>query len=100
MLTVNFTENRQRFLNIVNEVLPGSHTITRKQIVAIVRGSHVGQTRWPAWLTDDKSLRAGRGEYTLPSLVRRIPLVKIDSLDGLGVVAPVADATSEPVSAS
>ncbi len=99
MLTVNFTENRQRFLNIVNEVLPGSHTITRKQIVAIVRGSHVGQTRWPAWLTDDKSLRAGRGEYTLPSLVRRIPLVKIDRLDGLGVVA-VADATSEPVSAS
>lgn len=99
MLTVNFTENRQRFLNIVNEVLPGSVTITRKQIVAIVRGSHVGQTRWPAWLTDDKSLRAGRGEYTLPSLVRRISLVKIDRLDGLGVVA-VADATSEPVSAS
>lgn len=94
MLTVNFTENRQRFLNIVNEVLPGSVTITRKQIVAIVRGSHVGQTRWPAWLTDDKSLRAGRGEYTLPSLVRRIPLVV--TLDS----APVADATSEPVSAS
>ncbi len=91
MLTVNFTENRQRFLNIVNEVLPGSHTITRKQIVAIVRGSHVGQTRWPAWLTDDKSLRAGRGEYTLPSLVRRADNVTLPV---------VADATSEPVSAS
>ena len=90
MLTVNFTENRQRFLNIVNEVLPGSHTITRKQIVAIVRGSHVGLIRWPAWLTDDKSLRAGRGEYTLPSLVRRATVT----------LPVVADATSEPVSAS
>ena len=91
MLTVNFTENRQRFLNIVNEVLPGSHTITRKQIVAIVRGSHVGLIRWPAWLTDDKSLRAGRGEYTLPGLVRRADNVTLPV---------VADATSEPVSAS
>ena len=89
MPTVNFTEKRQRFLDILNEVSPGAVTVTRKQIVAIVRGTHKGQIGWPAWLTDNKALRAGRGEYTIPVLVPRTTLAG---------VTPVA--TSEPVSAS
>lgn len=89
MTSVNYTPNRQRFLDIVAEELPGAATITRKQIVEIVRAKHAGEIKWPSWLTGDKSLRAGRGEFTIPTLVKRSS--KTDE-------AP--EATSEHVSTS
>ncbi len=71
MTSVNYTPNRQAFLDIVVESFPGAVTITRKQIVELVRVKYAGEIKWPSWLTGDKSLRAGRGEFTIPTLVKR-----------------------------
>lgn len=65
--SVNYTPNRQRFLDLVAKELPGSATITRKQVVKLVAEHNI---KWPSWLTGDKTLRAGRGEFVLPTLVR------------------------------
>ena len=90
MTSVNYTPNRQAFLDLVAEAFPGAVTITRKQIVELVRVKHAGEIKWPSWLTGDKNLRAGRGEFLLPTLVKRTSAVKNE----------VADTTSEPVSTS
>lgn len=65
--SVNYTPNRQRFLDLVSTDLPGAATITRKQVVDLVEAHEI---KWPSWLTGDKTLRAGRGEFVLPTLVR------------------------------
>lgn len=89
MTSVNYTPNRQRFLDIVAEELPGAATITRKQVVEIVRNKRAGEIKWPSWLTGDKNLRAGRGEFLIPTLVKR-SVTKDEA----------SEATSEPVSTS
>ena len=89
MTSVNYTPNRQKFLDIVAEELPGAVTITRKQIVEIVRVKRLGEVKWPSWLTGDNALRAGRGEFTLPTLVKRTSTKE---------EAPVVDSDSETVS--
>lgn len=87
MASVNYTPNRQRFLDIVAKELPGAATITRKQVVDLVRSKYAGQIKWPSWLTGDTTLRAGRGEFIIPTLVKRTS--KSDE---------TAEATSETVS--
>lgn len=67
MNTVNYTPNRQRFLDLVAREIPGVTAISRKQVVALVEANNV---KWPSWLTGDKSLRSARGEFILPTLVR------------------------------
>lgn len=67
MNTVNYTPNRQRFLDLVSRELPGVTAISRKQVVALVEANSI---KWPSWLTGDKSLRSARGEFILPTLVR------------------------------
>ncbi len=89
MASVNHTPNRQAFLDIVAKELPGAATITRKQVVDIVRVKHAGEIKWPSWLTGDKTLRAGRGEFIIPTLVPRT-----------SKAGDTSDATSETVSTS
>ncbi len=80
MTSVNYTPNRQAFLDLVAKTFPGAVTITRKQIVELVRVKHAGEIKWPSWLTADKDLRAGRGEFLLPTLVKRT-IVKDEAID-------------------
>ncbi len=79
MTSVNYTPNRQAFLDIVAKELPGAATITRKQVVDIVRVKHAGEIKWPSWLTGDKSLRAGRGEFLIPTLVKRTDVKAVEA---------------------
>ena len=60
---MQLTEKKRSFL----EVLKSNHnkeTITRDELKAFL--SRHPDLKRPSWLTADKSLRAGRGEFTVP----------------------------------
>ena len=60
---MQLTEKKRSFL----EVLKSNHnkeTITRDELKAFL--TRHPDLKWPSWLTADKSLRAGRGEFTIP----------------------------------
>ena len=60
---MNLTEKKRSFLEVLKSE-HGSATITRDELKELL--TRHPELKWPSWLTADKSLRAGRGEFTIP----------------------------------
>ena len=93
---MQLTEKKRSFL----EVLKSNHnkeTITRDELKAFL--TRHPDLKWPSWLTADKSLRAGRGEFTIPynwldgssSPMEKVDLPEISQESVKGVVTTDSD---------
>ena len=60
---MSLTEKKRSFLEILKSE-HGNATITRDELKEFL-ARHT-ELNWPSWLTADKDLRAGRGEFTIP----------------------------------
>ena len=60
---MNLTEKKRSFLETLQSKF-GNKTINRDELKQFL-AAHPDH-KWPSWLTSDKSLRAGRGEFTIP----------------------------------
>ena len=60
---MSLTEKKRSFLEILKSE-HGNATITRDELKEFL-ARHT-ELKWPSWLTADKDLRAGRGEFTIP----------------------------------
>ena len=58
---MNLNDKKRNFLQVL-KTEHGKETIDRAELKAIL-AKHA-ELKWPSWLTADKDLRAGRGEFT------------------------------------
>lgn len=81
--------DRDIFLNAVKEVFGDIDTINRVQITEVVRKT---KTPWPNWLTQEKDLRVGWGEYSLTGPRDALDLTVTENDDQLAqaAMAPAA----------
>ena len=75
---MNLTDKKRSFLQILQDE-HGKETINRAELKEIL--ARHAELKWPSWLTADKNLRAGRGEFTVP----------YSWLDGTPIPSPVVD---------
>ena len=93
---MNLTEKKRSFLEVLKSE-HGSATITRDELKDLL--SRHPELKWPSWLTADKSLRAGRGEFTIPynwldgssSPMEKVDLPEISQESVKGVVTTDSD---------
>lgn len=60
---MTLTKKRIDTLETLRQRFPGQDTITRAQVQTALAENLI--TAWPYWLTDDLSLKVGRGEWKL-----------------------------------
>ena len=60
---MNLTEKKRSFLETLQSNF-GNNTINRDELKEFLVAHP--ELKWPSWLTSDKDLRAGRGEFTIP----------------------------------
>ena len=60
---MNLTEKKRTFLETLQSKF-GNNTINRDELKEFLVAHP--ELKWPSWLTSDKDLRAGRGEFTIP----------------------------------
>ena len=60
---MNLTEKKRTFLETLQSKF-GNNTINRDELKEFLVAHP--ELKWPSWLTADKDLRAGRGEFTIP----------------------------------
>jgi hypothetical protein len=84
----NIDTRKRNFLNALyilygNPTSIGEATYTREQCIAAIGQSYAlgGQTYsvLPAWLTQDKSRRVGRGKYSIPEMVVLVNAIVMDN---------------------
>ena len=93
---MNLTEKKRSFLEVLKSE-HGSATITRDELKELL--TRHPELKWPSWLTADKSLRAGRGEFTIPynwldgssSPMEKVDLPEISQESVKGVVTTDSD---------